>query len=179
MDTSPSRCPCMGMYGSALRNPIDCDIFPILCGTSHGGNARVFRSVWRGRRGTLRASFLIQLECSDSHCLKLFINQLVNDNTAGITSRRNNAPRRPTRWSTARGAIQLAARAAVSARRAPLLSDAAAGLVQEPHAPLGLIDPDLEQACGRNIVVLLAQLVRLAHRSGHTHVVFAQFRHHR
>ena len=36
---------------------------------------------------------------------------------------------------------------------------AAAGLVEEPDAPLGLVDIDLEQACGGDVVVLLAHVV--------------------
>src|ERR1700722_1412154 len=39
----------------------------------------------------------------------------------------------------------------------------ASGLEQEPGAPLSLIDPVLEQACGRHVAVFLAQVVRLAH----------------
>jgi hypothetical protein len=36
------------------------------------------------------------------------------------------------------------------------------GLEQEPGAPPGFIDPDFQQAGGGNIVVLLAETMRLA-----------------
>src|SRR5262249_50965539 len=39
----------------------------------------------------------------------------------------------------------------------------AARLEQEPDAPLGFVDPVLEQARGRNVAIRIAQLVRLAH----------------
>src|SRR5258708_18772169 len=35
-------------------------------------------------------------------------------------------------------------------------------LEQEPCAPLGLIDPDFQQACGGNILVLVAKVMHLA-----------------
>src|SRR5258708_30101463 len=35
-------------------------------------------------------------------------------------------------------------------------------LKQEPCAPLGLIDPDFQQACGGNILVLVAKVMHLA-----------------
>src|SRR5262249_55978163 len=40
--------------------------------------------------------------------------------------------------------------------------DGAAGLEQEPGTPLSLVDPDFQEACGRNIVMLVAQPVGLA-----------------
>ena len=53
-----------------------------------------------------------------------------------------------------------------------------ARLVQEPHAPLGLVDEILEKARGRDIVVLVADLVGLAHRGDHALIVLAQFGEH-
>ena len=52
------------------------------------------------------------------------------------------------------------------------------GLEQEPGAPLGLVDPDLEQAGGGHIAVLVAQPVRLAHAHGQLLVVVAQLGQH-
>src|SRR4030095_3848456 len=51
-------------------------------------------------------------------------------------------------------------------------------LVQEPDAPLGLVDPDLDQAGRRHVVVLLADGVRLAHARGELLVVVAPLRQH-
>src|SRR6187200_2201101 len=42
----------------------------------------------------------------------------------------------------------------------------AAGLEQEPGASLGLVEPDFQHAGGGHVVVLLANLVRLAHGLG-------------
>src|SRR5581483_5046353 len=39
----------------------------------------------------------------------------------------------------------------------------AARLVQEPDAPLGLVDPYFEQARSRHVVLLVAEIVRFAH----------------
>src|SRR5581483_5245930 len=47
-----------------------------------------------------------------------------------------------------------------------------------PGAPLGLVDPDLEQARGGGILVLVAKLVRLAHRLGHGLVVVHELAEH-
>src|ERR1700733_15841733 len=47
----------------------------------------------------------------------------------------------------------------------------AGGFEQEPGAPLGLVDEGLEQAGGAGILVLVAQLVRFAHRGRHVLVV--------
>ena len=52
------------------------------------------------------------------------------------------------------------------------------GLEQEPGAPLGLIDPDFQQACGGNIVVLLAKAMRFAQVCHQLFVVIAQFGEH-
>jgi hypothetical protein len=52
------------------------------------------------------------------------------------------------------------------------------GLEQEPSAPLGLVDPDFQQACGGNIVVLLAKAMRLAHVCRELLVVVTQFGEH-
>src|SRR5215471_12055599 len=49
------------------------------------------------------------------------------------------------------------------------------GFEQEPCTPLGLIDPDLQQACGGNIPVLLAKVVCLADVCYELFVVLAQF----
>ncbi len=48
----------------------------------------------------------------------------------------------------------------------------AAGFEQEPGAALGLVDEDFEQARGAGILMIVAKLVRLAHRGGHVLVVF-------
>jgi hypothetical protein len=49
---------------------------------------------------------------------------------------------------------------------------------QEPGAPLGFIDPDLDQAGRGNVTVLVANVVCLAQARRHRLVVFAQFRQH-
>ena len=54
----------------------------------------------------------------------------------------------------------------------------AAGLEQEPRAPLGGVDEGLEQAGGADILVLVAELVRLAHGGGHGLVVGHQLAQH-
>jgi hypothetical protein len=48
----------------------------------------------------------------------------------------------------------------------------AAGLEQEPGAALGLVDEGLEQARSAGILVLVGELMRLAHRRRHMLVVF-------
>ena len=45
---------------------------------------------------------------------------------------------------------------------------------QEPRPPLGLVDPVLEQARARDVVVLVAESVRLAHVRGELLVVLTQ-----
>ena len=45
----------------------------------------------------------------------------------------------------------------------PPIVGAAARLEQEPDPPLGLVDQVFDQACGRHILVLVAQLVAFAH----------------
>src|SRR5438105_15034221 len=55
---------------------------------------------------------------------------------------------------------------------------AAARLEQKPDPPLRLVDPDFEQARRRDVAVLLADAVRLAHVRGEAHVVLAQLRQH-
>src|SRR5229473_7941112 len=52
------------------------------------------------------------------------------------------------------------------------------GLEQEPCTPLGLIDPDFQQARGSNIVVLVAQAMRLAQACRQLLIVIAQFGEH-
>src|ERR1700730_14670393 len=54
----------------------------------------------------------------------------------------------------------------------------AAGLEQEPGAALGLVDEGLEQTGGAGILVLVGELVRLAHRGGDVLVVFHQLAQH-
>jgi hypothetical protein len=51
----------------------------------------------------------------------------------------------------------------VCSRQQALAIPGACRLEQEPGAPLGLIDPVLQQACGSHIAVLVAEAVRLAH----------------
>jgi hypothetical protein len=47
----------------------------------------------------------------------------------------------------------------------------AARLVKEPHAPLGLIDPNFDEARGGDVVLLVAQIMHLAHASDQRLVV--------
>ena len=42
----------------------------------------------------------------------------------------------------------------------------ASGFKQEPAAPLGFIDPDLDQTCGGNVAVLVTHVVRLPQSRG-------------
>src|SRR5580704_10369698 len=49
-----------------------------------------------------------------------------------------------------------------------------ARLEEEPGASLGFVDPDLEEACGGDITVLVAHAVRLAHPRGEPQVVLPQ-----
>src|SRR5262249_58003983 len=51
-------------------------------------------------------------------------------------------------------------------------------LEQEPDAPFRLVDPVLQQARGRDIAMLLAQIVRLAHVRRQPQVVLAQLGEH-
>ncbi len=53
-----------------------------------------------------------------------------------------------------------------------------ARLEQEPYAPLGLVDPVLKQARGRNIAMLVTQPVRLAHARRELPIVVAQLGQH-
>src|SRR6266568_6974112 len=55
---------------------------------------------------------------------------------------------------------------------------AAAGLEQEPDALLGLVDPHLEQARGRDVAVLVADRVRRAHEAREALVVVSQLGEH-
>src|SRR5882672_3035261 len=54
----------------------------------------------------------------------------------------------------------------------------APGFEQEPGAALGLVDEDFEQARGAGILMIVAKLVRLAHRGGDVFVVFHQLAQH-
>src|SRR4030081_1295914 len=54
----------------------------------------------------------------------------------------------------------------------------AAGFEQEPGAALGLVDEDFEQARGAGILMVVAKLVGLAHRSRDMLVVFHQLAQH-
>src|SRR5580704_18751456 len=49
---------------------------------------------------------------------------------------------------------------------------------QEPHAPLGLIDKVFQNARGRHVVVLVAELVAFTHRRGDLLIVVHQFAQH-
>src|SRR5713226_4217814 len=51
-------------------------------------------------------------------------------------------------------------------------------LEQEPGAPLGLVDPHLDQACGGDVAVLVAHVVRLAKARRKLLVVLAQLGEH-
>ena len=55
---------------------------------------------------------------------------------------------------------------------------ATAGLEQEPGAPLGFVDPDLDQARGGDVAVLVADVVRLAQARRERLVVLAQLGEH-
>src|SRR5580658_8388312 len=55
---------------------------------------------------------------------------------------------------------------------------AARGLEQEPGPPLGLVDPVLEQARGRDVAIFVADIVYLAHDRGQALVVVAKFGEH-
>src|ERR1700682_2327627 len=57
-------------------------------------------------------------------------------------------------------------------------SPRAAGLEEEPRAPLGLVDPGLEQACAGYVSLLVAKDVRLPQVGRQPLVVVAQFREH-
>src|ERR1700730_7969406 len=52
------------------------------------------------------------------------------------------------------------------------------GLEQEPCAPLGLIDPVFQQACGGNVAVLVAKAMRLAQVRDELLIVVAQLGQH-
>ena len=54
----------------------------------------------------------------------------------------------------------------------------AACFVKKPNALFGVIDEGLQQARARNVVVLVADIVRLAHRRNNALIVVAQFRQH-
>src|SRR6185312_6681039 len=51
-------------------------------------------------------------------------------------------------------------------------------LVKEPHAPFVLIDPHFEQARGRHIVLLVAEVMRLAHARDQVLVVRSELGQH-
>jgi hypothetical protein len=51
-------------------------------------------------------------------------------------------------------------------------------LVQEPCAPLGFVDPILQQACSGNIAMLIGETVGLAHVSRQLFVVVTQLGEH-
>ena len=53
-----------------------------------------------------------------------------------------------------------------------------ARLEQEPGAALGFVDEGLQQAGGTEILVIVGELVGLAHRRRHVLVVFHQFAQH-
>src|SRR6202007_2557272 len=65
-----------------------------------------------------------------------------------------------------------------SAPSAPAGIAAPPGLVEKPGTPLGLVDPDLDQARGRDVAALVAHVVRLAQPGGQRLVVFAQLGEH-
>src|SRR5262249_17356771 len=67
-------------------------------------------------------------------------------------------------------------RAPLAASRA--LTTLAAGLEQEPGAPLRLVDPDFQQARGSDVLLLVAKPVRLAQGGDQLLVVVAQLRQH-
>src|SRR5262249_15143336 len=49
---------------------------------------------------------------------------------------------------------------------------------QEPGTALGLVDPNLKQACGSNAAVIVAQILRLAHARDQLLIVLTQFGEH-
>ena len=57
-------------------------------------------------------------------------------------------------------------------------SAAAGRLIEEPHAPLGLVDPVLQQACRGDVVLLVAELVSLAQGGNERLIVGTEFGHH-
>jgi hypothetical protein len=54
----------------------------------------------------------------------------------------------------------------------------AAGFEQEPRASLRFVDPVLDEACGRNVAVLIYHAVHLAQAAGQSLVILAQRRQH-
>src|SRR5262245_7147340 len=85
------------------------------------------------------------------------------------SSRALEAARKPKQSSPNRdldcvATTRLAMTGPASGRVAAFL---AAGLEQEPGAPLGLVDEGLEQARGAGILMVVGKLVGLAHRSRH------------
>ena len=54
----------------------------------------------------------------------------------------------------------------------------AACLVEKPYAPFGLVDPLLDQACRRYVVLLIAEFVRLAHARDQRLIVGSELRQH-
>jgi hypothetical protein len=51
-------------------------------------------------------------------------------------------------------------------------------LEQEPSTALGLVDPNFKQACGGNVAVFAAQIVRLTHARHQLLIVVTQFGEH-
>src|SRR5689334_6254439 len=79
-------------------------------------------------------------------------------------------------------AIAISAASATATRNMSALLSARAGaparLVEEPDAPFGLVDKDLELAGGGDVAVLVADVVRLAHFLDQLLIVLAQLRQH-
>src|SRR5262245_45692084 len=104
--------------------------------------------------------------------------------TSDASSTGNIWSRRVSMRSAAGAAIIIHRRGGGSGRkpRAALLKsggpDGAACFEQEPGASLSLVDPDFQQARGRNIVMLVAQPVRLAQARGELLVVVTQLGEH-
>src|SRR5450755_1198019 len=90
-------------------------------------------------------------------------------------SRAHSSPHRCARLTKA-GARPAGSRPRHAVSSARL--DPAARFEQEPGPSLGFVDPDFEQARGRDVTVFLAQIVRFAHRCGELQIVLAQFRQH-
>src|SRR4029079_4017007 len=65
-----------------------------------------------------------------------------------------------------------------SGRRFNLTGSMPSGFEEKPSAPLGLVDPDFEQARGCDIAMLIANIVRFAHPLGKLEVVLAKLRQH-
>jgi len=57
--------------------------------------------------------------------------------------------------------------------KAALLLPRSSSFEQKPSAPLGLVDPNFQETCCRDIAMLLAKVMRLAHVSNQLLVVVA------